>query len=160
MDRGLEVCADSFAIISAPTVSTSPASGITWTLCRLNNQKDLLITGNESSLLARLFPEIHWRWTCPDTIDDIAADFIQNRNTWEIADWPKALAYNDGLVLRRRISIIYGVAQYHKDPRRADPSGRGWNRRLWKTVGEITPEQLLDDIFERVAERIAEALSV
>ena len=32
MDRGLEVSADSFAIISAPTITTSPTSGITRTL--------------------------------------------------------------------------------------------------------------------------------
>ena len=112
------------------------------------------------SLFARLFPNLHWRWTCPHNIDDIASDFIHNRNTYSLDDWPLALTHDGGFGLRRRISAIYGVANYYKHLGRDDPSGPGWNRRLWKSVGDVDPEQLVDDIFDRVAALIGEARGV
>ena len=115
---------------------------------------------SKPSLFGRLFPNLHWRWTCPHNIDDIASDFIHNRNTYSLDDWPLALTHDGGFGLRRRISAIYGVANYYKHPRRDDPSDLGWNRRLWKSVGDVDPEQLVDDIFDRVAALIGEARGV
>ncbi|WP_430453733.1 hypothetical protein [Rhodopirellula europaea] len=110
---------------------------------------------SKPSLFARWFPNLHWRWTCPDSIDDIATDFIHNQNEWSLDDWPDVLAYDDGFPQRRRISAIYGVAEFYKNPNREDPPGPGWNRRLRKSVGQIDPEQLVDFIFDRVVTQIA-----
>ena len=112
---------------------------------------------SKPSLIARLFSNLYWRWTCPDNIDDIASDFISNRNTYSLDDWSIALTHDDGFGLRRRISAIYGIAQYYKHPIRHDLPGPGWNRRLWKSVGSVDPEQLVDVIFDRVATLISEA---
>lgn len=115
---------------------------------------------SKSSLFARLFPNLHWRWSCPDNIDDIATDFIHNQNGWSLDDWPAALSYDGGFALRRRICAIYGVAEYYKHPNRTASSGPGWNRRLWKSVGDIDPEQLVDNIFDRVVTMISVARGV
>ena len=87
-------------------------------------------------------------------------EWVHNRNTYSLDDWPLALTHDGGFGLRRRISAIYGVANYYKHPGRDDPSGPGWNRRLWKSVGDVDPEQLVDDIFDRVAALIGEARGV
>ena len=130
--------------------------------CRKNLPLDApsFMGDSNPSLFARIFPNLHWRWSCPYSIDDIASDFIHNQNSWSLDDWPKALSYDDGFALRRRISAIYGVAEYYKHPNRDDPPGPGWNRRLWKTVRDIDPEQLVDDIFDRVATMISVARGV
>ena len=111
---------------------------------------------SKPSLFARWFPNLHWRWTCPNNIDDIATDFIHNQNWGAPEDWPESLSEHIGFGMRRRISAIYGVAKYYKHPGHDDPPGPGWNRRLWRTVGDLDAEQLVDQIFERVVQLVAD----
>ena len=118
------------------------------------------MSDSQSPLFARLFPNLHWRWTCPDSIDEIASDFIHSQNVLSLDDWPKNLSLDGGFALRRRICTIYGVAEYYKHPSRAGSPEPGWNRRLWKSVGDIDPEQLVDDIFDRVVTMIPVARGV
>lgn len=95
-------------------------------------------------------------WRPPATFDEIADDFIFNQNIWRLDQWPKAFEYDDGFALRRRLAYIYGVSTcygHHAGLKGA----RGWNRRLWKSIGDKEPEQVVDELYEFVKSKIKKA---
>jgi hypothetical protein len=114
----------------------------------------------------RLMPSLvlnwHWRLTCPDTIENIAQDFVENR-----APAPEVLQTLDfdGIdnkdflfAWRRRINSIYGVGTSYQHPRGHESARRGWNQRLWRNAPGIEPEALVDEIFETVINQLRRSM--
>ena len=110
-------------------------------------------------VLFRFAPNWHHRVTCPDTVEAIAQDFIDNHlppldeiRTLGL-DFDNTQAYDPWFAWRRRISSIYGVSTCY-----ASPNGRlanqGWNRQLWRNNPGADPDQLTDRIFENVIRRL------
>ena len=109
-----------------------------------------------SRIFAWLAPGLHWRTTtCPTTIDDIADDFVKNHvspipDTKRLADIEQ---YGIVFAWRRRICAIYGIATCFHTPR-GEVAKRGWNKRVWSSVDDCSPEALVDQVFATVISRI------
>ena len=105
-----------------------------------------------------LLGNILWRFRCPVSIDGIATDFVDTRIPQDqIAKHDFRTAHveweDPWLAYRRRIGSIYGVAVCYKPPNDT-PSKRGWNRRLWRNHENLTPDELVETIFDTALERL------
>lgn len=105
-----------------------------------------------------------WSWRCPADVDSIAEHWIEHSVSpeYRVFDFDAiGNARGWSLAWHRRINYSYGIAtQYHSPS--GVPGGRGWNRRLWKTVDdcepeECEPEELVDRVFDRVIELLRQA---
>lgn len=111
--------------------------------------------------LSYVAPETHWRLTCPNTLEAIAQDFIENhlpnREELNSLNFEQVDNRDPWFAWRRRICTIYGVATSYKHPngKLARPS---WNHRLWSNVPDLDPEVLVDRIFDIVIARLRDSL--
>ena len=106
-------------------------------------------------------PEVHWRLTCPDTIEKIAVDFIEKRlprhDVLRSLDFSKIDDGDPWLAWRRRINSIYGVGTCFQHPR-GGVAKQGWNQRLWLNAPNLHPEELVERIFDTIIVFLKESL--
>ncbi len=105
-----------------------------------------------------LFKNILWKFRCPTSVDDIAANFVdahisKEQKTKYDFDAAHIERADPWFAYRRRIAAIYGVASTYK-PAENKPSKRGWNRGLWSKHENKTPDELVEAIFNTVLERL------
>ena len=105
-----------------------------------------------------ILDNLTWRWRCPSEIDAIARHWIENSIPIEyrIFDFDAVDDRDPWFAWRRQINHTYGIATYYEHPN-GIPGQRGWNKKLWKTVGNVDPERLVETIFDRVIELLREA---
>ncbi len=99
-----------------------------------------------------------WRFTCPKSVDSIAVHFVRNhvpREHIDNLDFDSAsIEWQDPwFAYRRRIGSIYGVVISYRPPDDS-PTRRGWNRRLWRSHEGLSPDDLVERIFESVLTRL------
>lgn len=105
-----------------------------------------------------LLEDFLWRFRCPEAIDAISDHFVTNYVPMEHSDeFDFTTAYVDWVdpwfAYRRMIGSIYGIVICYKPPDDS-PTKRGWNRRIWEKHKELTPDALVEAIFDNVLERI------
>lgn len=101
---------------------------------------------------------ILWRFKCPKSVAEIARHFVDNYTPKDqIGKYDFETAYIDWedpwFAHRRMIGSIYGVAVCYKPPDDS-PTMRGWNRQLWKEHETLTPDELVETIFDMALERL------
>lgn len=105
-----------------------------------------------------LLKTVHWRFRCPKQIDGVAKDFVE----WISRDIdPSNLDFDSAFVefhdpwfaWRRMIATRYGIASNYRSPNGV-PAKPAWNRKLRKRNSDLTPEQLVERVFERVVVRL------
>lgn len=106
-------------------------------------------------MLSWISPQLHWRMTCPDTIEAVALDFIDGHmpllRTLSEIDLERIDDGDPWFAYRRRISAIYGISTTYCHPDGRKPK-QGWNRRMWRRYKKTSPEQLVEQVFDTMIE--------
>ena len=108
-----------------------------------------------------LAPNFSWRRKCPETIEQIAEDFVDNHcppiDEMSLSLFDRIHDGDPWFAWRRRISTIYGIAEEFADPRNRPQRG-GWNRRLWKQYDSYLPDDLVEIAFDATIQLVCSRL--